>query len=272
MKTQQSVIYPNIMQSFSIAGIIILALLIFAPLTTLPITIISREASNLLYYLCAMGVSFLVVQKIRKIKVKTATYTFKFDNSHVIYLVIAISISLLFGIISPVSMLIPMPESVRASLIEMVNQTSLFTFVLMVIAAPVLEELIFRGVILDGLLKQAYSPSKAIIISSFLFGIVHLNPWQFVAAFLVGLFAGWVFYKTRNMVYPIVIHSTTNLCGYLIRTFADHKSIINYSLLDMYGGLINLAIITVGSVGVIVLCIYCLNRIFMAKYVDVLKN
>lgn len=46
----------------------------------------------------------------------------------------------------------------------------------MVIAAPVLEELIFRGMMLEGLLKK-YSPVTSIIISSILFGVAHLNPW-----------------------------------------------------------------------------------------------
>ena len=48
-----------------------------------------------------------------------------------------------------------------------------------VIVAPLTEELLFRGVILRGLLLH-YSAPKAVIASSLMFGLVHLNPWQAV--------------------------------------------------------------------------------------------
>ena len=51
------------------------------------------------------------------------------------------------------------------------------------IAAPVLEEMLFRGVILRGFLRQ-YSRTFAILWSAALFGIAHLNLYQFVTAFV----------------------------------------------------------------------------------------
>src|SRR5690606_30966839 len=82
-----------------------------------------------------------------------------------------------------------------------------------VIAAPILEEVIMRGIILDGLLKR-YSPVRSILFSSFLFGLLHLNPWQMVSAMVIGIFAGWVYYRTRSLALPILIHATNNLSAF----------------------------------------------------------
>ena len=78
--------------------------------------------------------------------------------------------ALLFGVITPIDSLIPMPEILKKALLDLAGQNGIFSFLLIVIAAPILEELLFRGIILDGLLKN-YSPLKSILISSFLFGL-----------------------------------------------------------------------------------------------------
>ncbi|MFV0483501.1 MAG: lysostaphin resistance A-like protein [Bacteroidales bacterium] len=77
------------------------------------------------------------------------------------------------------------------------------------IFAPVVEELIFRGVIMRGLLRK-YSPFFAIVFSALLFAAYHLNPWQFSVALYLGLFLGWLRYKTRNIWLPIAAHALNN--------------------------------------------------------------
>src|SRR3546814_14754915 len=88
------------------------------------------------------------------------------------------------GITSPIVYSIPMPEFMQKLFLEFANQNGIFSFMTIVIAAPIIEELFFRGIILEGLL-QRYSPVKSIILSSILFGIVNLNPWTFIIALLV---------------------------------------------------------------------------------------
>lgn len=74
---------------------------------------------------------------------------------------------------------------------------------------PILEEVLFRGAITTVLLKK-YSPAKAIILSALIFGIFHINPVQIFVATLIGLFLGWVFYKTASLVPCILIHMVNN--------------------------------------------------------------
>ena len=83
-------------------------------------------------------------------------------------------------------------------------------FMKVVIIAPVVEELIFRGVIMHGLMRN-YPKLIAIVVSALFFALFHLNPWQFPATFLLGLLLGWVMVVTRNIFACIIGHSINNL-------------------------------------------------------------
>jgi membrane protease YdiL (CAAX protease family) len=84
------------------------------------------------------------------------------------------------------------------------------SFFVICVSAPILEELLFRGLLLPGLLKN-YGPRKAIFQSSLLFGVMHLNPAQVVSAFLLGLFLGWLYYRTKSLAVCIVVHFLNNV-------------------------------------------------------------
>ncbi len=84
-----------------------------------------------------------------------------------------------------------------------------FVFVFMVIIAPIIEELVFRGLILRGFIKR-YKPVNAILYSAILFGIVHGNPILMLWGFILGLLLGWLFYLTRSLVPCILTHAVSN--------------------------------------------------------------
>lgn len=77
------------------------------------------------------------------------------------------------------------------------------------ILAPVIEELIFRGIIFQGLRKN-YSKFTAIFMSALLFALFHLNPWQFPATFVLGLLLGWLMLRTNNILLAILGHFLNN--------------------------------------------------------------
>lgn len=74
---------------------------------------------------------------------------------------------------------------------------------------PICEEIIFRGIILEGLSKK-YNPINAIVFSAFIFGIVHLHPLQVINAFFIGLVFGWIYLKTQSLWVCIVAHVLYN--------------------------------------------------------------
>jgi uncharacterized protein len=80
---------------------------------------------------------------------------------------------------------------------------------LLVIVAPVTEELLFRGIILRGLLSR-HRPAVAVGLSSLLFALVHLNPWQFISAFWLGVVFGWFYLRTGSINICILGHAISN--------------------------------------------------------------
>lgn len=79
-----------------------------------------------------------------------------------------------------------------------------------VIIAPISEEMIMRGIILEGLLHK-YKPMTAIIISALFFGAMHMNIPQFVNAFFIGLISGIIYYKTSSLMLSIAAHMANNI-------------------------------------------------------------
>jgi hypothetical protein len=75
--------------------------------------------------------------------------------------------------------------------------------------APVLEEMLFRGIVLRGFLKQ-YPRWQAILGSAVLFGAAHLNIYQFVVGVVLGTVLGWLYDRTRSLIPCIALHGAYN--------------------------------------------------------------
>ncbi|BET11758.1 CPBP family intramembrane glutamic endopeptidase [Pandoraea sputorum] len=92
---------------------------------------------------------------------------------------------------------------------EAYRQAGLGAIFLVCIIAPVVEEMLFRGIILRGFLKQ-YPPGTAIAHSAAVFGLAHLNVYQFVAALVIGLILGKMYERTRSILPGILLHMVYN--------------------------------------------------------------
>ena len=131
------------------------------------------------------------------------------------YPLYAAAILALGFVTEPLSSLFPMPEYML-EIFEKILNNSVLAFVTTVVAAPILEEYLLRGVIERGLLKHT-TPLQAILWSSFFFAVIHLNPWQAIGAFAAGLFLGWIYWKTRSLTACIFIHAVNNGTAYFIQ-------------------------------------------------------
>lgn len=80
---------------------------------------------------------------------------------------------------------------------------------------PLLEELLYRGVILQGMKK--YNERFAIILSALIFGLMHQNYQQFILAFLLGLVLAAVDLRTGSIIPSIVMHIIVNTSGVLMQ-------------------------------------------------------
>lgn len=94
------------------------------------------------------------------------------------------------------------------------NYRKITGFITVCILAPIIEEILFRGIILRGLLQYGASPIMAIFLSSFLFGLAHLNPWQFLGAGILGAIFGYVYYRTQSLWLPVFLHALNNCISF----------------------------------------------------------
>ncbi len=108
----------------------------------------------------------------------------------------------------------PLSDSERA-FFDRLGDEDLATTLLGCVIAPVVEEMLFRGVILRGFL-QRYQRSHAIWGSAALFGLAHLNIYQFVAALLLGAVSGWLYERSRSLVPCIALHAGYNTALWLL--------------------------------------------------------
>lgn len=78
----------------------------------------------------------------------------------------------------------------------------------MAVLPAIFEELLFRGVIFNGL--KDYNKWWAIFGSAILFSLMHLNVEQTIYPFIVGTILAFVMLKTNNIIYPMIIHFLNN--------------------------------------------------------------
>jgi len=97
----------------------------------------------------------------------------------------------------------------QQAMFEKIMSNNLAMIVTVCILGPVLEEMLFRGVILRSFLQQ-YSRSVSILASAVLFGAFHLNIYQFVVGFVLGTIAGWLYERSRSLLPCILFHGAYN--------------------------------------------------------------
>ncbi len=92
---------------------------------------------------------------------------------------------------------------------------------LLVIVAPLTEELLFRGIILRGLLNR-FRPVLAVVLTAFLFAAVHVNPWQFFSPLLLGCAFGWFYLRTGSIALCVLAHAFSNTLAILFWALPWH--------------------------------------------------
>lgn len=94
------------------------------------------------------------------------------------------------------------------------------------VLAPLSEECLFRGMIERKLLETNWNPWYAIVISSLLFALLHMDPFVSLITFISGLLMGWIYYRTRNIWLTIFMHAFNN-------TFASVMDLLGDNFDDM---------------------------------------
>ena len=119
-------------------------------------------------------------------------------------------------VIEPVSMLLPeMSEATKLAMEQMLKGPVWIVLLSVSVFAPFFEEWLCRGIILRGLLKKM-KPGWAIVISALVFGLIHMNLWQAIPAFIIGTILGYVYYKTGSLKLTMLMHCVNNTLSVII--------------------------------------------------------
>ncbi|MCL2401218.1 MAG: CPBP family intramembrane metalloprotease [Oscillospiraceae bacterium] len=96
--------------------------------------------------------------------------------------------------------------------------------------APVVEELMCRGILLTRL--STWMPTwAAVLVSSALFGFIHLNLLQGMYAFVAGIFFALLYIRYRNLWLPIIAHVAFNLASIILHERLEAMGAEAFSLL-----------------------------------------
>ena len=90
-----------------------------------------------------------------------------------------------------------------------------FNFFLIIIVAPIIEEIVFRGLFYKTL-KNFIPFVQASIISSLIFAIIHENILSLTILFLLSLYLTWIYERTNSILYSILTHSIFNFLNLLL--------------------------------------------------------
>ena len=83
-----------------------------------------------------------------------------------------------------------------------------------VVLAPIVEELVFRGCI-HTRLRRSMKPLTAALISAFIFGIAHGHLISATYAFILGLVLAYLYEKYDSVIVPILFHAAINGSNYI---------------------------------------------------------
>lgn len=103
-------------------------------------------------------------------------------------------------------------DEISNSTSELIESSPLWiTLIVAVIIGPIVEEFIFRKLMIERLAR--YGAATAIFVSGFSFGLFHGNLYQFFYAAMLGILLAYITVKTGNWLYSVVMHVLINFFG-----------------------------------------------------------
>lgn len=118
------------------------------------------------------------------------------------------------------------------------------------VGAPLGEEVMFRWGIMGHMLRRNVSAPLAIVVSSVLFGLLHMNPAQVFFATAMGIMLGILYWRSGNLLWPFLLHFFNNSWACLQVWYMGDK-IRDYSMVEAVGGT------TMAWVMIVVLLLIC---------------
>lgn len=167
-----------------------------------------------------LGLLYLVIKKYNLSFKNFGLAKFKaFEAAKLVfgfYILIIICVWLIFSLISIIAPSININE-VQKTGFESASQVweKMIGFFIIVIAAPVVEEIYYRGFTFAGFIARFGFLSSA-LFSSLIFSLLHFQLNVGIYTFVLALFLCLMYYKTKSIIPGIILHSVNNFIAYLV--------------------------------------------------------
>jgi len=215
--------YPGVKQTIGLLLLTLFLQVVFSALFTLMFNVLNIPVDSVfitgLANLIALGI--IIFRSVKRLDgdFKNSYALNSFNWKYIIVgIVFAVGISIIISEIDNLTrVILPMPQFVQTIYNSMVHAevniwTSVFT---LCIVAPVTEELLFRGLILQGFLSSM-SKHKAVFLSALFFALFHVSPWQFIGPFIIGVVFAYLFIETKSVFPSMILHGIFNLLPILV--------------------------------------------------------
>lgn len=130
--------------------------------------------------------------------------------------------ALLWLAVLVVQFFLPNDPSTNQVLVEqLVKSQPVFSFFMVVIFAPLTEELIFRGMLARYLFQDQKTSKQQLcflLVSSVIFSLIHIPATlqQFAVYTMLGLSLGWAYVTKKDLSYGIFLHALNNFISFLM--------------------------------------------------------
>ena len=96
-----------------------------------------------------------------------------------------------------------------------ISQSPFGAFLLIVISAPLMEEVVFRAILLRGFVPR-YGLTRALALAAALFALSHIFPIRLPGMFAVGFLLGWLFLRTGSIWPGVLAHAFNNAIAFVL--------------------------------------------------------
>ncbi len=96
---------------------------------------------------------------------------------------------------------------------------ALFLTAGIVLLAPLGEELLFRGFLQQFLEQYWQDITRAVLVTSLFFAIIHMNPFWLIQIYILGLMLGYLTWRTGSIWAGFILHSANNFVALMFSNF-----------------------------------------------------
>lgn len=212
--------FPTWVDLFATVGIFVLSSLVGSLLAIVIMKLRGAESLTpdltLLYYLVQMLPPIAYIVWLRRKAQRPSALHFGVRRVNLPILLWGVAVLLASSVVlEPLLLLFPKEEYQNVT--DMVGLGG-WAILSVVVCAPILEEILFRGLIFESC-RERFGSGAAVLISALLFGLVHGVPVQIINAFVVGLIFGYIYLRTGSLLSVIILHAINNGIAYISLAF-----------------------------------------------------